>query len=224
MAFVVSVLIFCTALWYHFRMKRPISNSRSRTTIVFLVVLGLVWAVSLFVHELGHGLTAQILGGRVTRLNVWPGIQVWPHPGQRCEGEWGTAIASLAYAYDQSWGEDGGWQDPLVGVMGSGINLLLAALALGSLWRFHPQGWLRRLLIAESLMFVDMLFYVLLPELFGLPHYVILGGSRPEPIDNAERLGCPRWGFILLTVLVSALMVWGLVAYVRRHRAQSDLE
>jgi hypothetical protein len=203
-------------------MKRLLSNSRVRTITAFLVVLGLVWAVSLFVHELGHGLTAQILGGRFTRLSVWPGIQIWPNPGQPYDGEWGTAIASIAYTYDQSWGEDGGWRDPLVGIMGSGINLLLAALSLGCLWRFRPQGWARHLLIAESLMFVDLAFYVLLPEFFGLPHYLILGGSRPEPTDNAELLGCPRWGFIVLTVLVSALMAWGLAAYMRRDRVHGD--
>jgi hypothetical protein len=207
-------------------MRTRMTSFRGRLTtiIVFLGILGTAWAASLLIHELEHRLTAQILGGRVTQLNVWPGIQVWPNPGQPVDGEWGTSIASIAYTYGPTWGEDGGWQDPVVGIMGSGINLLLAALALASLWLFRPQGWLRPLLLAESLMFVDLLFYALLPELFGLPHYLILGGGIPEPIDNAELLGFPRWGGMLLTVLVSALMAWGWVAYVRRHPAQRDPE
>jgi hypothetical protein len=191
-----------------------------RTIAVFLVTLGMVWIVASFVHELSHGLTAQVLGGKFNWLYVWPGIQVWPHPGQPYDGEWGTSIAKLAYTTGQGWGSDS-WQDGLVRLMGSGTNLLLAALALASLWLFRPQGWPRRLLIAETLMLEDILLYTIPPELFGLPHYFIFGGSKPEPVDGAELLGCPRWVFVILIVLVSALMAWGLVAYILRYRVPS---
>jgi hypothetical protein len=106
--------------------------------------------------------------------------------------------------------------------MGSGANLLLAALALASLWVFRPQGRLRYLLIAEALMIEDILFYSTVPELFGLPHYFVFGGSKPEPVDGAELLGCPRHLFVILIVLVSALMAWGLVAYLLRRRVTNN--
>jgi hypothetical protein len=145
---------------------------------------------------------------------VWPGVQIYPHLGLPYEGEWGTAIAKTSYAITQDWAA---WQDGLVLLMGSGVNLLLAALALGSLWLARPRGWLRTLLIAQALMYEDILLYVLLPELLGLRHYVIFGGSKPEPVNGAELLGCPRPVFVALIVAVSALMTWGLVAYARRH-------
>jgi hypothetical protein len=185
--------------------------------LVFFLTLALVWTASLLLHELGHGLTAQALGGKVVRLRVWPGIEVWPSPGQPVEGEWGTAIARLAYTTGQGWAGEG-WQDGVVSLMGSGTNLLLAALALGSLWLFRPRGWLRLLLIAQALMFADLLLYCTLPEFLGLPHYLVFGGSSTEPVDGAASLGCPRWAFILLAVLVSGLMIWGLVAYLKRNR------
>jgi hypothetical protein len=190
-------------------------HRRLRTIAAFMITLVLVWIVASVLHEVAHGLTAEIVGGEFLWICVWPGVQIYPHLGQPYEGEWGTAIAKTSYAITEDWA---GWQDGLVLLMGSGVNLLLAALALGSLWLFRPRGWLRTLLIAETLMIEDILLYVLLPELFGLRHYAIFGGSKPEPVNGAELLGCPRPAFVVLTVIVSALMLWGLIAYLRRNR------
>ena len=77
------------------------------------------------------------------------------------------------------------------------------------------------MLIAQSLMFLDMLTYVTLPAFLGLPHYLVLGGSKPEPVDNAALLGCPRWAFIAGVVLISAAMTWGLIAYLQSTRKPS---
>ena len=59
--------------------------------------------------------------------------------------------------------------------------MLLAALALDGLWLFRPLGWLRLLLIAQALMFADLLLYCTPPEFLGLPHYLVFGGSSTEP-------------------------------------------
>lgn len=189
------------------------------TAMVFLATLALVWLVACFVHELGHGLTAAALGGRFLWVSVWPGFQVYPHPGQPYEGEWGTSIAKAAYALGQGWGD---WQNGLAMLMGSGTNLLLAGLALGALWLFRPKGWLRFLFIAWVLMLEDILLYVTLPEMFGLRHYVFFGGSKPEPVNGAELLGCPRFVFVTSTVLVSALLLWSLASYLRRDHTPAD--
>lgn len=155
-------------------------------------------------------------------MRVRPGIEVWPSFGRASGGPWGTTIAALGYTTGPDWGESS-WQDAVVGLMGSGFNLLLAALALGGLWIFRPRGGLRLLLIAQALMFADLLLYCTLPEFFSLPHYFVFGGDYPEPLRSAEALSCPRWAFILAVGLVSALMVWGLVASKwqnrRRHHA-----
>lgn len=192
-----------------------IYRRRLLSAIAFLVTLTLVWVVAACIHELAHGLTAEALGGKFLWFSLWPGVQVYPHPGQLYEGEWGTSIAKAAYGYSQGW-ED--WRNGLVLLMGSGSNLLLAALALGGLWLFRPRGWPRFLLIAGVLMVEDMLLYAILPELFGLRHYLVFGGVKPEPVDGAALLGCPRPLSVVSIVLVSALLLAGLVAYLRRDR------
>jgi hypothetical protein len=59
---------------------RAVSSLRKHllTILVFLVILALVWAASLVLHELGHGLTVQALGGKFTRLSAWPGTSSGP--------------------------------------------------------------------------------------------------------------------------------------------------
>jgi hypothetical protein len=198
--------------------NRP-ARRRLLTVAAFVVTLVLVWVASLLLHEIGHGLAAQALGGRVVWLRVRPGIELWPAFGQVSGGPWGTAIAVVGYTTGPGWDENS-WQGGVVGLMGSGFNLLLAALALGGLWLFRPRGWLRLLLIAEALMFADLLLYCTLP-LFDLPHYLVFGGDFPEPLVSAGALGLSRWAFLPLVGLVSALMAWGLVAYARQTRRAS---
>ena len=53
---------------------RPVGR-RLLTVAVCLVTLILVRAVSLLLHEVGHGLTVQTPGGKVAWLHVWPGIE-----------------------------------------------------------------------------------------------------------------------------------------------------
>ncbi|NIV30936.1 MAG: hypothetical protein GWN58_16030, partial [Anaerolineae bacterium] len=181
-----------------------------RTILMFSIALGFVGVVGLFVHELGHGITAEVLGGEFEGLYVMPGVQVWPHPGKPYADEW-QGYVGLA-EYDPNWEIDS-WQDGVVDLMGSGSTLLVAALALGALWLFRPRGWLRRLLLAEVLMFADILLYTFLP-LLGLRHWFFFGGDYPEPLEGAMKLGVPQWTFMLLVALVSALMVWKLVMFV----------
>jgi hypothetical protein len=194
---------------------------RLLTAAGFLVTLILVWAASLLLHEIGHGLAAELLGGHVVWLRVRPGIEVWPSFGQPAGGPPSTAIAVLGYTPGPGWGENS-WQGAVVGLMGSGFNLLLAALALGGLWLLRPRAWLRLLLIAQALMFADLLLYCTLPAFLGLPHYIIYGGHYPEPLRSAEALGCPGWAFLILVGIVSALMAWGLVAVARRGRSRQQ--
>jgi hypothetical protein len=193
---------------------RPAARRLLLAAAIFAAVLIPVWAASLMLHEIGHGLAAELLGGHVVWLRIRPGIELWPALGQPAGGPPSTAIAVLGYVPGPAWVESS-WQGAVVGIMGSGFNLLLSALALGCLWLFRPRGGLRLLLIGEALMFADLLLYCTLPEFFGLPHYIVFGGHFPEPLRSAEALGVPGWAFLLVVGLVSALVAWGLVAYAR---------
>jgi hypothetical protein len=182
-------------------------------SFAFLLALGLVGILSFFVHELGHGLTTVALGGKFHALYVWPGIEIWPDPGQRLTARRMSNIGLVHLDYPAEWGE-GSFQDGLVGLMGSGSNLLAAALALATLLAFHPRGGLFYLLVAESLMFLDILLYTFLP-LVGLRHFFIVGGASPEPLSSAQMLGIPAWAFMLAVLLISALLAAGFVKTIQ---------
>lgn len=176
----------------------------------FLLALGLTGILSFFVHELGHGLATLALGGKFHALYVWPGIEIWPDPGQRLTTRQMSNIGLVHLDFPSEWAENG-WQEGLIGLMGSGSNLIAAALALLALRALHPTGWPFLLLKAESLMFLDILLYTFLP-LVGLRHFFFIGGSHPEPLESALMLGIPAWFFMLAVLLLSALLS---VAFVK---------
>ena len=184
-----------------------------RTILLISLSLGIVSVLGLFIHELGHGLTAEVLGGKFKALYVLPGIQIWPNPGRLYPGVWSGYFGLAQYAYGPDWKPDS-WQVGAVEFMGSGSTLFAAILALGALFLFHPLGWPRLLLLTCVLMFADLLFYTFLP-LIGLRHWIVFGGNVPEPLEGALKLGISQWSFLLFVILVSALMIWGVVKAVR---------
>jgi hypothetical protein len=191
----------------------PLQRKSPIISIAFLLALGLVGILSFFVHELGHGLTTVALGGKFHALYIWPGVQVWPHPGRRLTQHRMSNIGLAHLDFPADWEEEG-WQEGLVGLAGSGSNLVAAGLALAALWAFRPRGWLFYLLAAESLLFLDILLYTFLP-LVGLRHFFIVGGASPEPLLSALMLGIPAWAFMLAVLLISALLAAGFVKTIQ---------
>jgi len=171
--------------------------------------------VGLVVHELGHGSTAQFLGGTFRGLYVWPGIQIWPSFGEQFQGEWQGFVGVVSYSYGEDWLQDG-WQVGLVQLMGSGANLILAILSLSALWAIRPRKWIRLFLLAEAFVFTDMLFYTFLP-LIGLRHWFFFGGDSAEPLLGATKLGIQTWLFLLLVVIVSGLMIKSIFIFHRKY-------
>lgn len=194
----------------------------SRPLIALLFAFGLIGVAGLLVHELGHGITAELLGGKFNGLFVMPGVQIWPNPGEVFPNDWQGYIGLVDFTYGSDW-ENGGWQAGLVEIMGSGSNLIFATLALAVLWLFRPNGWIRYLLIAESLVFIDLLFYTFLPT-FGLRHWVFFGGDTAEPLLGALKLGIPVWIFMLFVALVSSMILWSIVMFVRKYPVDRYLQ
>lgn len=195
---------------------KGLSREKLLAVLSFVVVVAAVSLVGLFIHELGHGITAEVLDGEFKGLYVFPGVQIWPNLGERYDGEWGAYVGRADTDPGKEWGER---KEGLVWLMGSGANLVLAMMALVSLWVFRPRGWLSQLLLAEALMYVDILLYTILPEWFGLRHWFFFGGRCPEPLDGAELMGFPRGMFVVLILVISAVMTVGVIAHVLRSRA-----
>jgi len=185
------------------------------------IVAILLLFTGLIIHEVGHGVTAQWLGGEFRRLYVFPGVEVWPDPGQPFEGDWGMRVGVAEIQWGEEWES---WQEGLVLLMGSGSTLLVSCAALAGLWIFRPKHGLAYGFSVIALFYLDILFYTLMPTWFDLPHWIVFGGREPEPLIGAEMLGCPRKVFITLVLIVSILMTISLAGYwitQRRRVAES---
>lgn len=180
--------------------------------LIFLLFLGFATVVNILIHEFGHCLTIEAVGGKCESIHVGPGLQVWPLSafGRSDSGQWDGFIAYTSYSQVAATDRANG----LTSLMGSGSVALLSLLSLLGLYAFDPRGWLRFPLLAQSLMFLDLLFYTILPHWFGLRHMFFIGGDDPEPLLGAIRMGIPEGTFIAAVLIFSAGMTIGCVGYV----------
>lgn len=185
-----------------------------RSTLVFLVVLGLVAVLNLLIHEFGHCITIDRVGGECEGVYVYPGVKIWPLSEWADEypGTWSNYVGLALYARPAPTE----YMDGLVSLMGSGSTAIASFLALVGLYIFRPRGGVRTLLLAQSVMFIDLLTYTILPRWFGLPHFFFIGGTDPEPLEGAIQMGIPESTFIAAVLIFSLLMSVGSLRYARR--------
>ena len=188
--------------------------------LIFVLVLGLFAVLNTFVHELGHCFTIDSVGGECEGVYVMPRTKVWPLAefGQPYPDAWDDYIGLTVYAKAAPTEQASGF----VSLMGSGSVAALSLLALFGLYIFRPQGWIRFPLLAQSFMFLDLLFYTILPHWFGLRHFFFIGGDTPEPLNGAIKMGIPGSTFIVGVLIYSALMLVGSLAYVWQSAKRYD--
>jgi hypothetical protein len=182
-----------------------------KNILVFVLVLGLFAVINLIVHELGHCYTIDAVGVKCDGVYVMPGVKIWPLAGfgQPYPDPWEKNIGLTLYAQSAPTEQASGF----VSLMGSGLVAVLSLLALFGLFIFRPQGWVRFPLLAQSLMFLDLLFYTILPHWFGLRHFFFIGGDSPEPLNGGIKMGIPESMFIAGVLIYSGLMIVGCLAY-----------
>jgi len=187
-----------------------------RESLVFLLALGLLVPLNLLLHEFGHCVTNDTVGGKCGGIYAYPGVKIYPLDefGKAYNGEWEVAVGATAYDKPAPSEEARG----LVSLMGSGTTAALSLLALLALYVFRPRRGMRTVLLAQSLMFLDLLTYTILPHWFGLPHFFVVGGKTPEPLNGAVQLGISESAFITGVLVFSLMMIIGLVRFVRRNR------
>ena len=172
------------------------------TVLAFSLVFFPLAFVGLIVHELGHGLTAEALGGQLVGLWVFPGVELWPDFGAAYDGNF--AYFGLArYLTGLHWTDtERGWTT----LMGSGSTFIVSVLALSALLTLKPRNrWRRYVLVSLALWYLDLLTYTVLPQL-NLRHWIILGGRSAEPVIGAGRLGIGRAPFTIVVVVGCTVM------------------
>jgi hypothetical protein len=188
-----------------------------RSSLLFLIVFVLVAGLNLLLHEFGHCLTMNAVGSECEGVYVYSGIQIFPlnEFGEEFGEGWPQEALGAAVPARSAPSQ---WADGLISLMGSGSVAILSFLALLGLFLFRPRGGRRRLFLAQSLMFLDLLTYTILPHWFGLPHFFVIGGTRPEPLNGAIEMGISEFEFIAGVLVFSLVMTLGLVRYVRQNR------
>ncbi len=167
------------------------------SVIVFVLLFGL------FTHELGHGFTAMVFGAEITYIEIMPGIQLYPEIKRI---EWDGNVGSIGHL-----SLDSEWKSGLATLMGSGSTAIVAYLAIVALYALRPKGTLRFALFLVSLIFaIDIVAYSILPK-FGLQHWIIIGGTSPEPLIGALMLGVSETAFYTATIL-HFIVSYGLTA------------
>lgn len=183
-------------------------------------MVGGIAILGMFVHEGGHGLTAVVLGSRVHSVAVMPGIQLYPAVELR---PWSGAVAQIAYdALPDPW------QAGLALVMGSGLTAIVSYGAIALLLIARPRGAVRFALLFLAFLFAwDGIAYSVFP-MFGLAHWIWIGGRTPEPIVGAAVMGieptvCAA-GLALHAAATNGLLLHHLVRGAANRRRRADLE
>ncbi len=180
--------------------------------LIFVIILAVFAAINMVLHELGHCYTINAVGGKCGSIYIMPGVKIWPLTefGQHYPNAWNNVIGLTVYAKPAPTDP----ADGFVSLMGSGSVAALSLLALFLIFIFRPLNWVRFPLLAQSLMFLDLLFYTILPHWFKLRHFFFVGGNPPEPLNGALKMGIPESMFIAGVLIYSTLMLAGWLAYV----------
>lgn len=171
-----------------------------RTCWISLMIVAFDVAVGTAWHEIvGHGLTAVAFGARITYLEV-TGFQLFP------DIRWVGATGRFGYCDDS--GVEGDAARALVLLDGSLSTWLVGVIGVCLLYLRHWRGWIRVLIIALSLWWLDLFLYTL-PSL-GIPRYLFWGHRYSEPYEAAVALGIPGpvfQGFVMVTSVFLALAI-----------------
>ncbi len=177
---------------------------KCRVVVVLILSVIIAVPVGTLVHELGHGITAVALGGRIEGIWVWP-VRLFP-------GIQFTGWQLDQFGWCSTSGVESEWGRGLKMLMGSGATSVLAYLLLIVSSLRLRASWLSIGVIAVGTVFAwDIFLYSTLP-LAGLQHGVVIGGKSAEPLWGAVGMGVPRWTYFVFLmvhfVTFHALLCW----------------
>jgi len=170
---------------------------RRRGLSSYLILFVPVSFLMCLVHELGHVLLGLTMGGVLEYIKIGF-LRIYPDLGLEQGFVVGRCVVSgLDTCFDR------------------GVFLLAGSASTNALsWGTIPvlkrikQGsdlW-TTLNLVYLLGLLDLPLYILLPQL-GLRHWVVVGGTRPEPLIGARLIGIPDPLFHLSTILITAMLL-----------------
>jgi hypothetical protein len=179
-------------------------SPKRRLALVVLAALGAGAVVGAVTHEAGHAVTAMLFSQPIHSIGVAPGVELYPRLRRIPWHGW------IAYVDHDKPPRP--WQAGLCTLMGSGTTALLAYGLLGAAafaGRARPLA--TTALLTVGIVFAwDILMYAAMPQV-GLRHGVFVGGTDPEPLLGAQRMGIPLpvfWTLLVLHAVAFHVLLW----------------
>jgi len=157
--------------------------------LILFIPLGLVMD---FVHESGHALWGIATGGRFRYMKV-AFFEIYPRFAISSEFVLGSVYVEGLAGFEYGLFLLGGSLTTNI------VAWLLGVILLKAKFGYRTQVALKILGLFGTL---DLLFYVVLPQI-GLQHWIFLGGSGPEPLIGARKIGLPDPIFYVIVILTT---------------------
>ena len=164
----------------------------------------------MIIHEFGHAFAIRYTTSVSSRIVIWPGYELYPELGAKYPRPWpGKSFAITEPVFlpkglvmpnisippapiprlDPEIFEE---NENVIMLWGSVATLSFSILSLTLISILKPGKVLLYILVAGSLMHLDILAYAVFSGIFGLPHFVFWGGAISEPIVSLESMGIPK--------------------------------
>ena len=166
--------------------------------VIYITIGVVAVAIALVIHELGHAVSAHLLGWEVIEMHLW-GFSILP--------EFSYAGFSDGYIGYTAWSAletPTTFERAFVLIMGSGATLLVSVISISALYLLKPISFfVRTVLFFLSLLYLDMVTYT-----FGLRP-----SGDSEPLEAARLFGISDTLWITFVILLLLLMTTAVVLY-----------
>lgn len=177
-------------------------------SILILISLFIGSIIGILFHEFGHLVIALIFDYHIEKIRITPFLEIFPEiKFVNFNSDFGEVIFEIT---DSQKGLG------IYYLSGSGLNALISLLGVLLLRNFKlPDKWKIYLYLISLILALDIICYSIFP-LFGLPHWVIIGGTSPEPFEGAKLLGISAFVYYLCLIIYSAFVYIFIVDVIRK--------
>ncbi len=171
-------------------------NYKNSLLVILSITIGCFLGTLL--HESGHILAALLFNSQIEKIRIGPFLQIFP-----CVKvvDFNVNLGEVIIKSFKSEVAQGVFE-----ISGSGLNALISVVGLFLLHRIEFSKKITVIMIISIFILAwDIISYSFFP-IFGLPHWIIIGGIESEPLNGAELLSIPNSIFYLLVIIFSIIV------------------
>jgi len=159
-----------------------------KRVLMFLVLFVSMGFIMDLVHEFSHWIFGMAVGGKLIYMKItW--FEIYPKPALASTFDLGLVnVAGLTSDFSHGIMSLGG--SLTTNIIAWIVGLFLMSVKFGHKTRISLK-------FLGLLGILDLPMYVVLPQI-GLKHWIFIGGSEPEPLWGARKVGLPDPLFYIL--------------------------